>query len=224
MSLGDVVLFDLDRTLIDCNSGRLWVAAEWREGRISWTDVLWAGWWLGRYSLGLGGGLERAMEAAVGSVTGTEEAELDARVARWFEREVRHRLRPGAATALAEHRARGDRLVLATSGTWYAARAAALAYGLDDTVATRLEVRDGRLTGRLTELAVGAGKARAVEAWAAREGVELSRATFYTDSATDLALLERVGRPIVVNPDRALARVAADHGWPVLDWGRSVVS
>lgn len=222
--MGGVALFDLDRTLIDCNSGRLWVASEWREGRLRLADVVWAGWWLGRYSLGLDGGLEAAMEAAVASVVGTPEEELEARVAGWFEREVRHRLRPGAAEALAAHRAAGDALVLATSGTWYAARAAAAAYGLDDVVATRLAVEEGRFTGKVEVLAIGAGKARAVEDWAAARGVDLREATFYTDSATDLALLERVARPVAVNPDRALARVAAAHGWPVLDWGRAVVS
>ena len=154
-----IALFDLDRTLLDVNSGRLWVQAEWREGRIRARDAAWAAWWLGRYSLGLGDRLDEVFEAAVRSVADQLEAELDDRVTAWFEREVRHHLRPGGREALRVHREAGDRLVLATSGTQYAARAAAHAFGLDEIVCTELEARDGRLTGRISTLALGPAKA-----------------------------------------------------------------
>jgi HAD superfamily hydrolase (TIGR01490 family) len=214
-----IALFDLDRTLLDCNSGRLWVAHEWRAGRITWRDVLWASYWLGRYGLGHSSGLDSVMEAAAASVSGLEEALLDERVTGWFEREVRHRLRRGARAALREHRERGDRLVLATSGTSFAALAAARAFQLHDVIATRLQAVEGKLTGKIEAMCVGEGKARAVEDWARAQGVDLALATFYTDSASDLALLERVGRPVVVCPDRTLRRIAAARGWPVVDWG-----
>lgn len=217
-----VALFDLDKTLIDCNSATLWAYAEWRAGRITWRDGVWASYWLGRYGLGLADGIEGAMEAAVQSVKGLEEADLDRRVREWFGREIRHRLRRGAPAALERHRARGDRLVLATSGTSYAANAAAEAFGLDEVVATRLAVVDGRLTGEIATMCLGPAKAVAVEAWAAATGADLAGATFYTDSASDLALLERVEHPVVVNPDRALRRIAAVKGWPVVDWNSAV--
>jgi HAD superfamily hydrolase (TIGR01490 family) len=212
-------LFDLDCTLLDCNSGKLWVAHEWRAGRIGWRDVLWASYWLGRYGLGHSNGLDSVMEAAAASVTGLEEAMLDERITTWFEREVRHRLRRGARTALQQHRERGDRLVLATSGTSFAAVAAARAFELHDVIATRLQAVEGKLTGKVDAMCVGVGKAKAVEAWAQAEGIDLAQATFYTDSASDLALLERVGHPVVVCPDRTLRRIAASRGWPVVDWG-----
>lgn len=195
------------------------MASEWREGRLRARDVAWASYWLGRYTLGLEGGLETAMEAAARMIAQEPEEALDRRVRAWFEREVRGRLRPGGKAAVERHRARGDRLVLATSGTLYAARAAAEAYGLDDCVATTFEVAHGRFTGRLETLAIGRGKAAAVKAWAVRNGVDLEEATFYTDSVSDLTLLEGVRCPVVVNPDRALRRVAAERGWPVEDWG-----
>jgi HAD superfamily hydrolase (TIGR01490 family) len=213
-----LALFDLDRTLIDCNSGRLWMMHEWRHGRIGARDVAWGAYWLARYSLGSDHGLQEAIEAAARTVTGTAEPELDARVRGWFDAEIRHRLRPGAHAAVEVHRARGDRVVIATSGTTYAARAAAEAWGFDDVVATRLEVRDGRMTGGVAESCVGAAKARAVEAWAAAGGHDLRGATFYTDSATDLELMVRVGAPVAVHPDRALQRIAAERGWPIARW------
>lgn len=217
-----LALFDLDRTLLDCNSGRLWMMHEWRARRIGLRDVVWGSYWLVRYGLGSEEGLDGAMEAAVASVVGVPESELDARVRAWFDQEIRHRLRRGSVEALARHRAAGDRLVLATSGTLYAARAAAEAFELDDVVCTRLEVDgEGRLTGRLDTLCLGRGKETAVRAWAETTGEDLASATFYTDSASDLSLMEAVGAPVAVNPDRALRRIATDRGWPVVDWGPS---
>lgn len=214
-----IALFDLDRTLIDVNSGHLWVREEWRSGNIGMRQAAWAGWWLMRYRFGMVEGLDRVFDTAARSVQGASEAEVDSRVRGWFEREVQHRLRPGGEAAIRAHREAGDRLVLATSGTLYAARAAAAAFGLDEVVCTELEVEDGRFTGGVSVLAVGQGKLRAVAAWAAREGVDLEQATFYTDSYTDITLLEAVGNPVVVNPDGKLRRAAVARGWPVVDWG-----
>ena len=216
-----VAFFDLDRTLIDCNSGRLWVAEEWRVGNIGVRDVAWASWWLGRYSLGWEAGLDGVFETAVARLEGQREADMDRRVHAWFEASVRHRLRPGAAEALARHREAGDRLVLCTSTSSYAAAAACTAYGLEDAVASRFEVRDGVFTGKVQALAVGEGKLRCTEAWADERGVDLGDCAFYTDSHTDLPLLEAVARPVVVHPDRALARVAKQREWPRMDWGKS---
>jgi phosphoserine phosphatase len=70
----------------------------------------------------------------------------------------------------------------------------------------------------LEPLCFGAGKVVAAEAWAARHGVDLADTTFYTDSYTDLPMLERVGRPVAVNPDPRLARTARRRGWPILRW------
>lgn len=214
-----VALFDLDRTLLDCNSGRLWVAHEWRAGRLDLRDLARASWWLARYSLGSDAGLAAAFEAAVARLEGMSEDALRSRTTAWFAREVQHRLRPGARAALERHRAQGDLLVMATSSSTYAGEAAVAAYGLDALIATHFEVVDGCFTGKILELAAGPAKLdRAVE-WAERQGLDLGTATFYTDSATDLALLERVERPVAVNPDRALARIARARGWTIVDWG-----
>lgn len=214
-----VALFDLDRTLIDVNSGHLWVRHEWREGNIGVRQAAWAGWWLLRYRLGRVEGLDGVFEAAARAIAGESESALEARVERWFDQEVRRHLRPGGRAALERHREAGDRLVLATSGTLYAARAAAAAFGLDDVVCTELEVVDGVFTGQVGVLAVGRGKLDAVAAWAAREGVSLADCAFYSDSYTDVTLLEAVGTPVVVHPDGKLRRAAAERGWPVEDWG-----
>ncbi|MEN0061962.1 MAG: HAD family phosphatase [Myxococcota bacterium] len=216
-----LALFDLDRTLIDVNSGRLWVSSEWRAGRLSALDVIWASWWLARYSLGWESGLERVFEAAAAGLEGVPEGEIADRVQNFLDRDLRHRLRPGGEKALEHHRSQGDKLVLATSGTQFAARSAVEAFGLQTFVCTELEILDGRFTGRIAALAVGDAKLHRCEAWAEANGHDLSQATFYSDSMTDVALLERVAHPVVVNPDRRLRWHAQQRGWPIEDWGQA---
>ena len=215
-----LALFDLDRTLIDCNSGRLWVALEWREGNLSLLEAAKGFGWLLRYSLG-DHDMRHAFEGAVARLEGLSEAVTEARTSTWFDDEVVHRLRPGARRALDWHRERGDRLVLATTSSPYAARSALRAYGLDDYVSSEFEVIDGLFTGRVARSCLGDGKAIAVEEYARTHGEALEDAWFYTDSVSDRSLLERVGHPVVVHPDRKLAVLAAQKGWPVEDWGMS---
>lgn len=216
-----VALFDLDRTLIDKNSGTLWLRHELRAGRVSWTDAAWATWWFARYHMGLGSGLEEAFGRAVGSYGGMGDDELRDLTTPFFQAEVAPRLRPGAREALDRHRQAGDRIALASSTTQYLAELACEAWSLELAAHTRLEVAEGRLTGRIGAMAFGDHKTARTLEWAESEGVDLSTATFYTDSVTDAGLLRAVGEPVAVNPDRRLARLAREQGWRVEDWGRA---
>lgn len=213
-----VAFFDLDRTLLECNSGRLWMQSEWRAGRMDWGNVLWGSYWLLKYHLGYGGGLEEAYRQAVASLAGLDESLLSERTTRWFDREVAHRARPGARRVLEMHRERGDRLVLATSASVYEAKCAAEKWGLEPGISTSFEVENGCFTGSVGAWAFGDHKCLRAEQWAKQEGASLDDAYFYTDSKTDLKLLERVGHPVVVHPDRKLERIAEDRGWPVEYW------
>lgn len=213
--------FDLDRTLLDCNSARLWVQEEWRNGAIGLREVTWAAWWLGRYSLGLEAGLEDVLETAVARLEGQSEDEMRVKVNAWFARDLVHRLRPGGALALKRHRDQGDRLVLATSSSPYVGAAACKAFGLHDLICTRFQVVDGIFTGAVSEMALGPAKADRAREWAAEAQVDLSTCAFYTDSHTDLALMDAVGNPVAVNPDRRLRMQAIENSWSIQDWGKS---
>jgi phosphoserine phosphatase len=94
-------------------------------------------------------------------------------------------------------------------------------FGLDDVLFQGYEVRDGRLTGApLLPICYGPGKVEVAQAWARRIGVDVAESTFYTDSFTDLPMLERVRHPFAVHPDPRLRRAARARGWPILDWRR----
>jgi phosphoserine phosphatase len=88
--------------------------------------------------------------------------------------------------------------------------------GFDGAIGSLCEVVDGRYTGRSLRACHGPGKADAVRVLAAAEGIDLALSTAYSDSHTDLPFLEAVGRPVAVNADRELRRIARERGWPML--------
>lgn len=216
-----VAFFDLDHTVLDINSANLWVRHEWRAGRLSAVDAAKGGWWVLRYGLGFAGGMDEIYRDIIRRLAGMDEEELAERTRLWFESEVVHHLRPGAKVAMETHRIAGDRLVVATSSSLYVARAAQAAWGFDDIVHTSFAVEDGKFTGEIDGFAYGAQKYDRVAEWAAHEEESLKGATFYTDSVTDLKLLEHVGKPVAVNPDRPLRKIAAKRGWAIVDWGHA---
>jgi len=216
-----VALFDFDRTLIDVNSGTLWLRHEVRAGRVTWRDAVWATWWFTRYHLGLASGLDAAFEQAVAAYKGMTDTQLRGLTERFFHEQIVAHLRPGARAALDHHRERGDRMALCSSTTQYLAELACETWGLEVAARTELEVQDGVLTGRIASLALGDHKTDRTLEWARTQGVDLADATFYTDSFTDAKLMEAVGSPVAVHPDRQLGRLARRRGWRVVDWGRA---
>lgn len=211
--------FDLDRTLIDINSGLLWARYEHQSGNITRLQMLKAGLWTLLYHLSLID-MESAYASAVAHYSGQAEAEMDARTRAWFHEHVAPRLRPGAPRAIKEHREAGHKLVMLTSSSWYQGLVASETWGFDACLANRFSAdAEGRLTGEVHQpLCYGPGKVHHAERWAAEHDVDLDGSYFYSDSYSDLPMLERVGNPRIVAPDPRLRRVAKRRGWPVLEW------
>ncbi|MDT3395161.1 HAD family hydrolase [Streptomyces sp. B1866] len=127
-----------------------------------------------------------------------------------------------AASLIEEHHATGrDVVIVSTSGAEVVEPIGEL-LGADRVVATRMVVADGVFTGEVEYYAYGPTKAEAITELAASEGYDLARCYAYSDSVTDLPMLQAVGHPHAVNPDRALRREAATRGWPVLSFHRPV--
>jgi HAD superfamily hydrolase (TIGR01490 family) len=121
-----------------------------------------------------------------------------------------------------EHHAAGrDVVIVSSSGEEVVAPIGAM-LGVDRVVATRMVVEDGLYTGDIAFYAYGEGKAEAMRALAAEQGYDLADCYAYSDSATDLPMLEVVGHPTAVNPDKALRKAAAERGWPVREFRRPV--
>jgi HAD superfamily hydrolase (TIGR01490 family) len=127
-----------------------------------------------------------------------------------------------AANLIADHKLCGrDVVVVSASGEEIVAPIAR-ALGATHAMATRMVVEDGKYTGEVAFYCYGEGKVEAIRELAAREGYALEHCYAYSDSITDLPMLEAVGHPSVVNPDRALRKEAGARDWPVLTFSRPV--
>ena len=211
--------FDMDRTLLDLNSSTLWAKHELIKRSISVRQFGRVLLWNALYHLSLID-METAYEQALAHYRGRDYDELDQETRRWFARDVAHHVRPGATPALREHREQGHTLVLLTSASAFAARAASDTWQLDDFISNDFPTDTfGKLDGSfVAPLCYGDGKVVRARAWAAERGVDLQQSYFYSDSYSDAPMLRAVGNPRVISPDPRLSREARQRGWPVLQW------
>lgn len=215
-----IALFDMDGTLVRKNTGRLYVQFEYERGRMSLARVAEVATWHARYLTGYLD-IDGLAERAIGWYKGRLMAEIDAEMDDWFRRYVAQHVSDAARRCVLSHQERGDIVAIATGSTAYSTRPLARYLGIEHWICSEIELEEGRVTGRLLRPAcAGAGKVLRTRRWleANHPDVPLSRVTFYSDSITDLPLLEAVGKAVVVNPDLRLARVARQRGWPVLTW------
>jgi HAD superfamily hydrolase (TIGR01490 family) len=210
-------LFDLDNTVLTVESGMSWVRFLYRRGELSRRMLTKAIYWTALYKLAILD-METVFTRLVEDLRGDAEAEMLAKCAVWYARDVAPAIAPAARVAVEHHRRAGHVVALATGSTQYAAGPVARGVGIDHVLSSVLEVEAGAFTGRARALCFGHHKVRLAEDWAAEHGVDLGRSFFYSDSFNDRPLLERVGRPIAVNPDARLARLARARGWPIQRW------
>ncbi len=210
-----VAFFDMDGTVMAANSGRAYIEALRREGALSRLELVRAAVLLVRYAAGAVD-LEEAMRRIVAASAGTEVSVIARRAAAVVKAELLPSVYAEALERTAHHRAKGDTVVLLSASLPWLAEPVARIVGAHACLCTRPRVADGVLTGAVEgRPCAGAGKAWWARRWCREHGVALSAATLYTDSYTDLAVLEAVGRPVAVNPDVRLWRHARRRGWPI---------
>ncbi|GEP33450.1 morphological differentiation-associated protein [Nocardioides szechwanensis] len=127
-----------------------------------------------------------------------------------------------AVSLMEEHRAAGrDIVIVSASGSELVEPIGEL-LGADRVIASQLEIVDGRYSGEIDYYAYGPEKAVAMRRLAGELGYDLAQCYGYSDSVTDVPMLEAVGFPHAVNPDRELRKIAAANGWPVLVFTKPV--
>ncbi len=215
--------FDVDRTLVSCNTGRLFLRDLRRRGEISFLRALRALGWMAKYHLSLID-LQHVAVRLAEQMKGKLERDFADRCRAWVQTEVVPLVVPGARGQIEKHRAEGHILAILSTSPTYVTRPLAEALGIEEVVSTQFEVENGQFTGRLVGPAcVGKGKVHWAEDLGTRLEVDLAASWFYTDSYTDMPMLERVGNRVIVNPDPRLRRTAKRRGWPVEDWRQVIV-
>jgi HAD superfamily hydrolase (TIGR01490 family) len=185
--------FDLDKTIIAGSSALAFSRPFRRQGLITRRAALRSGY--AQLLIMVSGADAATVEALRRRITalctGWEVAQIRAIVAEMLHEIVEPLVYAEATELIAEHRANGDEVVVLSASGMEVVEPIAALVGADRCQATRMAVRNGR-------------------------GYRLADCRAYSDSITDLPLLEAVGHPTAVNPDRALRRVAAERGWPIL--------
>lgn len=204
-------IFDFGGTVIDGFRPRRWYRRLFgrRDPADALLDGIRSGPTDGEYS--------RFLQRISREWAGVPEAELDERGLRVFRKVGYGHLFPEAWRLIRAHAAAGHTLVLASSLTRFQVAPAAAELGIDHVLYTSMASTDGVLTGFVHGKTLWRnGKADAVRAFAAANGIDLSRSYAYADGLADLPLLALVGNPVTVNPDPRLEPLAAQQSWPTL--------
>ena len=209
--------FDLDKTIIATSSAYAFGKEFLSNGLITRQDAF-----------------EISLAKASYMLTGHTSAEMDSTrdslaqmVRGWSVDEIRrittetmhHVVTPAiyaeARDLIRQHQREGREIIIISASASILVEPIARELGVDTVVATELEAIDGKLTGTITRYLKGGAKAEAVAEFAASHGYDLARSYAYSDSATDIPMLEMVGHPVAVNPDRTLRKHALVNGWEV---------
>lgn len=218
-ALRPAAFFDIDGTLLSVNTAPLYARYLRQHGRARRRDLLRTAFYLLQYRLNLLD-IDRAISRASSFIAGQWEDDVAGFCERWYRDVVRAYLVPEMVAIVERHRAAGHALALLSSSTSYLAQPLARDLRVEHLLVTRLEVVDGRFTGRaIAPVCYGAGKVHFATEFAAENGIDLAQSFFYTDSVTDVPVLELVGHPRVVNPDRLLRRIARKRGWEIVTRG-----
>ena len=217
-----LALFDLDGTLLPTDSdhafGEFMVHIGWADPQehARQNDKFYQDYQAGCLDM------HAYIDFATASWRERDAAEIARMSERFMQEVIAPCLRAPAHALVQRHRDKGDRLALVTATNDFITGPIARAFGIDTLIATELE-RDplGRVTGRIQGTpCLREGKITRVSQWLAQEGTRLEafeEVVFYSDSTNDLPLLERVTHPVATNPAPALAKIAAERGWTVLN-------
>lgn len=217
----NLTLFDLDGTLIPMDSdhafGGFMVDVGWVDGEV-WgvkNDEFFAQYNAGTLDL------PAYIAFATSAWRSRPLAEALAMRERFMVEVMRPQLRPEAVALVEQHRAAGDLLAIVTATNVFVTEPIATAFGVEHLIAVDLKREaGGQYLGEIDGVpSFREGKIARVEAWLQGLGAQwpdFERVTFYSDSTNDLPLLERVSHPVATNPSPALARIAAERGWPQL--------
>lgn len=216
-----LALFDLDHTLLPIDSDYAWGVF---TQDIGWTDPVvfkqrndefYEHYKAG--TLDVHDYVRFATEAV--RLRGPKEAQVAHD--RFMESVIVPAIRSEALALVREHQAAGEQLVIVTATNEFVTRPIARAFGIEELIAVELERgADGWITGEIAGVpSAREGKVQRVGQWLAARGLAWRdvEATFYSDSANDLALLEAVDHPVATNPDARLREIAAARGWRILD-------
>lgn len=222
---GQAVFFDLDKTIIARSSTLAFSRPLYKAGLLNRKALLKAAIAQTYYQM-FGADhaqLERMRQELSRLTTGWNKAEIETLVTETVDEVVAPLVYAEALSIIDQHQRAGRTVVVISSSPLEIVEPLCRYLGLTDVIATRPEIdEEGRYTGALDFHAYGPAKAEAIRELAIRENVSLPDSFAYSDSITDLPMMEAVGHPVAVNPDKELREVATERDWEILEFEKPV--
>lgn len=167
--------------------------------------------------------LERARDQLLRLTAGWHRAEIEQLVEETLDEVADPLVYAEALFLIDEHKRNGRRVILVSASPEQIVRPIGRHVGVTEIIATRIKTDSaGFFQRELERYAMGPGKADAIRELAEREGLDLEGSYAYSDSITDVPMMEVVGNPVAVNPEKDLRRIAEERGWPILEFQRPV--
>ena len=221
----EAAFFDLDKTIIATSSVIALGGPLYREGLISKRTIA-RGIYAQVVYMIVGADeekMEKMREAMLALTRGWDHDRVKEIVRETLAEVITPVIYAEALDLIEEHKRDGRKTVIISSSPAETVEAIGEHLGVDDVIATRAKLDDeGKYTGELDFYAYGPHKAEAIREMAVREGIDLAHSYAYSDSITDLPMLELVGNPVAVNPDRELARIAREREWDVVHFDHPI--
>jgi HAD superfamily hydrolase (TIGR01490 family) len=210
-----VHIFDVDHTVVRKTTAEYFVQMALKEKIIRFSQVshLIIDWV--KYKLAFPN--NDFIENAVKRLAGIQKESLEHIAAECFEKRIKKNIYTGIKIIIEDLLKNGEKVIFATSSFDFIIKPLEKYFGIEGSLASQLEYSQGKMTGKLVGYSFfGPKKKTAVIAWLETNGINPQNVCFYSDSYTDLPLLEYCGNPVAVNPDGILARKAKKRGWKVV--------
>ena len=216
-----LALFDLDHTLLTCDSDVQWSAFLSEEGFLNQDDAVKRQQFYDDYEAGCLN-IDAFLQFQLAPLARFSREELNEMHQRFMKRHILPHITQSAKQLVQNHTDRGDDVVLISATNEFIITPIAQIFGIQNVIGVRLEIAENQqYTGRyLGTPSFREGKVIRLNEWLAENGKTLQsyeRSYFYTDSFNDLPLLELVDVPVTINPDETLAKTARKKGWKILD-------
>jgi HAD superfamily hydrolase (TIGR01490 family) len=216
--------FDLDKTILAKSSSFAFAVPFYKEGLLGRSDVVRSAYAQFVY-LASGADhdqMETMREYMSKLVKGWDADKVQQIVGETLDDIVDPMVYEEAVQLIEEHKAAGrDVIIISSSGTDIV-EPIGQRLGVDLVIGTQVAIEDGQYTGEILFYAYGPNKAEAMRTLAEERGYDLAESFAYSDSHTDLPMLEVVGNPFAVNPDTELRKIAAERDWPIVDFRKPV--
>ncbi len=216
-----IAFYDLDHTILEGNSATHLVHEARKRGIMSGQRFRHAVWLSILYKLQIGDSTKMIIRM-LSWLRGLKKSDIDQLCVEVFSEHMINEIRPEILETIETHRSKNGGVVLLSSATEPICRQVVGHLKMDDMICSKLESVDGILTGKTEgKLVYAKEKENSLNEYCTRLGYSQSDAYYYGDSFTDEHVMKAVGKPIAVDPDKKLLKIAQKHSWPIMARTRS---